>query len=167
MKTRLTRLKIFAFVVLIFLVNSCQYHADYLTVSQSAIVKDSVQQMVDSIAKAVSYQGPVAWIRYFENSPDFFMASQGQLAFTNNDSLANFLKNTYSKTVSKIDLSWNHVRIDPFTTRLAGIAAIFHEDITDIMGKKSPTDGYFTAVAHQSPQGWRLQNAHWSIIPIK
>jgi hypothetical protein len=167
MKTRITTIKLFAFVVLIFLVSSCQDHTDYLTLSQSAIVKDGVQQMVDSIAKAVSYEGPVAWIRYFENSPDFFMASQGQLAFTNNDSLAIFLKNTYSKTVSKIDLRWNHVRIDPFTTRLAGIAAIFHEDITDFTGRKSPTDGYFTAIAHQTPQGWELQNAHWSIIPTK
>src|SRR5580693_1232754 len=113
MKTVASRVKIFVLPVLILLVGSCKNNMDKITPSESSIVRDSVQQMVESIAKAVSNEGPVAWIRYFENSPDFFMASEGQLAFTNNDSLANFLKYTYSKTVSKIELSWNQIRIDP------------------------------------------------------
>jgi hypothetical protein len=167
MKTVASRVKIFVLPVLILLVGSCKNNMDKITPSESSIVRDSVQQMVESIAKAVSNEGPVAWIRYFENSPDFFMASEGQLAFTNNDSLANFLKYTYSKTVSKIELSWNQIRIDPFTNQLAGIAANFHEDITDTTGKKKPSDGYFTGTAHRTFQGWQLQNAHWSIKPLQ
>jgi hypothetical protein len=50
---------------------------------------------------------------------------------------------------------------------IAGVAAIFHEDITDFAGRKIPSDGYFTGIAHQTSQGWQLQNAHWSIIPTK
>ena len=163
MKTELTRIKLFVLVGSILLISSCHNHTDSLTQAQSSIVRDSVQQMIESIAKAVSHEGPIAWIRYFENSPGFFMASEGQLAFTNKDSLANFLKNTYVKSIIKIELSWSHVRIDPFTSRVAGIAAIFHEDITDTSGRKSPTNGYFTGIAHQTSQGWQLQNAHWSI----
>jgi hypothetical protein len=168
MKTGLTRLKLFLLVGLILLISSCHHNnTDSLTASQRSIVMDSVQLMLDSIAKAISHDGPVAWIRYFENSPDFYMASEGQLAFTNNDSLANFLTNTFAKSVSKIELIWSHVRIDPFTGKIAGVAAIFHEDITDFAGRKTPSDGYFTGIAHQTSQGWQFQNAHWSIIPAK
>src|ERR1700692_579644 len=166
-KTGLARIKLFTLVGLILLISSCHNNADSLTASQRSIIMHSVQLMLDSIAKAISHEGPVAWIRYFENSPDFYMASEGQLAFTNNDSLANFLKNTYAKSVSKIDLSWSHVRIDPFTSKIAAVAAIFHEDITDFAGRKTPSDGYFTGIAHQTSQGWLFQNAHWSIIPAK
>ena len=167
MKTEFLRVKLFTLVGLILLISSCHNNTDSLTTVQRSIVMDSVQLMVDSIAKAISHDGPIAWIRYFENSPDFYMASEGQLGFTNNDSLANFLKNTYTKNVSKIELSWNHVRIDPFTSKIAAVAAIFHEDITDFAGRKTPSDGYFTGIAHQTSQGWQLQNAHWSIIPTK
>ena len=167
MKTEFARVILFTLVGLILLISSCYNNTDSLTTVQRSIVMDSVQLMVDSIAKAISHDGPIAWIRYFENSPDFYMASEGQLAFTNNDSLANFLKNTYTKSISKIELSWNHVRIDPFTSKIAAVAAIFHEDITDFAGRKTPSDGYFTGIAHQTSQGWQLQNAHWSIIPIK
>jgi hypothetical protein len=167
MKTEFSKVKLFTLVGLILLISSCHNNTDSLTTAQRSIVMDSVQLMVDSIAKAISLEGPIAWIRYFENSPDFYMASEGQLAFTNNDSLANFLKNTYTKSVSKIELSWNHVRIDPFTSKIAAVAAIFHEDITDFAGRKTPSDGFFTGIAHQTSQGWQLQNAHWSIIPTK
>lgn len=167
MKTEIAKVKLFTLVGLILLISSCHNNTDSLTTAQRSIVMDSVQLMVDSIAKAISHEGPIAWIRYFENSPDFYMASEGQLAFTNNDSLANFLKNTYTKSVSKIELSWNNVRIDPITSKIAAVAAIFHEDITDFAGRKIPSDGYFTGIAHQTSQGWQLKNAHWSIIPTK
>lgn len=95
------------------------------------------------------------------------MASEGQLVFPNNDSAKNFIKNTLVKSISKIELHWNNIRVDPLTTRLAGIAANFHEDITDYEGKKITEDGYFTGIAHQTPQGWQLRNAHWSVITAK
>ena len=167
MNTALPRIKSFGLVGLILLISSCHNNTDSLTTAQRSIVMDSVQLMVDSIAKAISHDGPIAWLRYFENSSDFYMASEGQLAFTNNDSLADFLKNTYTKSVTKIELSWNHVSIDPFTSKLAGVAAIFHEDITDTGGGKIPSDGFFTGIAHQTSQGWQFQNAHWSIIPTE
>jgi hypothetical protein len=167
MKTALPRIKLFGLLGLILLISSCHNNTDSLTAAQRSIVMDSVQLMVDSIAKAISHDGPIAWLRYFENSSDFYIASEGQLAFTNNDSLADFLKNTYTKSVTRIELSWNHVRIEPFTSKLAGVAAIFHEDITDTAGGKSPSDGFFTGIAHQTSQGWQFQNAHWSIIPTE
>ncbi len=123
--------------------------------------------MFASIATAVSHEGPLAWLRYFENSPDFYMAADGQLVFPDNRAATNFLKNIYSKSVSSIELRWKDIRIDPLTCRTAGVAAIFHKDITDTAGKMSPSDGYFTGIAEQTAQGWQLLNAHWSMITPK
>jgi hypothetical protein len=151
-------------MILFLLISSCSNHADYLTQAQNAFVKSNVQQMTDSIAKNVSDKGPVAWLLYFENTPGFFMASEGQLKFSNHDSASNFINTTLVKSIHKIELHWSTVRIDPLTNKLASIGAFFHEDITDISGKKIPVDGYFTGIAHLTSQGWKLRNAHWSVI---
>jgi hypothetical protein len=123
--------------------------------------------MIESIAKDVSHDGPIAWLQYFENTPNFFMAADGRLAFSNNDSAAQFIKNSLVKSVSKIELHWNNIRIDPLSGKLAGIGAEYHEDITYDTGKRLPYDGYFTALAEQTPQGWKLRNAHWSLLVTK
>lgn len=151
-------------MILIFFIISCCHDADHLTQSQYAMVKHSVQQMTDSIAKNVSDKGPAAWLLYFENTPGFFMASEGQLAFPNIETATNFIHHTLVKSIHKIELHWKSIRIDPLTTKLASIGAIFHEDITDFSGKKIPVDGYFTGIAHQTSQGWKLYNAHWSTV---
>ena len=148
-------------------INSCRNPADTITKEQSSVVKDSVRQMFESIATAVSHEGPLAWLRYFENSPGFYMAADGQLVFPDNRAATNFLKNTYAKSVRSIALRWKDIRIDPLTGRTAGVAAIFHEDITDTAGKLSPSDGYFTGIAEQTSQGWQILNSHWSMIPPK
>jgi chemotaxis protein CheY-P-specific phosphatase CheC len=121
-------IKLFAFIGTMLFINSCRNNAGSLTKEQSSIVKDSVQQMFGSIATAVSHEGPLAWLRYFENSPDFYMAAGGQLVFPDNQSATHFLKNIYAKSVSSIELRWKDIRIDPLSSRTAGIAAIFHED---------------------------------------
>ena len=160
-------IKIMVFVGTMLFINSCRNHADSLTKEQSSVVKDSVRQMFESIATAVSHEGPLAWLRYFENSPNFYMAADGQLVFPDNGAATNFLKNIYAKSVRSIDLRWKDIRIDPLTSRTAGVAAIFHEDITDTAGKMSPSDGYFTGIAEQTSQGWQILNSHWSMIPPK
>ena len=150
-------------MLLIFIV-SCNEKKDTLTPKQIADVRDSVQTMAQSIAKNISQQGPTAWLQYFEAAPDFYMASEGKLVFPNYDTAKNFINNTLVKIISKIELRWSDVRIDPLTTNFANMAATFHEDITDASGKTTPQDGYFTGLAHQTPQGWKLLNAHWSVI---
>jgi SnoaL-like domain len=167
MKRASGAIKLFALIGTMLFINSCRNNADSLTSVQSSIVRDSVKQMVETIAKSISHEGPLAWLLYFENSPDFFMAADGQLVFPDNNAATNFLKNIYVKSVSRIELRWKDIHISPFTSKIAGVAAIFHEDITDTVGKMSPSDGYFTGIAEQTAQGWQLLNAHWSMIPAK
>lgn len=150
------------FILIVACAGSCTSRGRSLPAKEMASVQDSVRLMAEAIAKDISREGPVAWLRYFENTPGFFMASDGELVFPNYDSAKNFINTTLVKSISKIELHWSNMRIEPFSGEFAGLAAIFHEDITDAAGKTFPQDGYFTALAHQTKQGWKLQHAHWS-----
>lgn len=56
---------------LIFIFLSCHSETDSLSQQQSIEIKSSVQKMMDMAAKDISYDGPLAWLKYFENTPDF------------------------------------------------------------------------------------------------
>ncbi|MEO8766341.1 MAG: hypothetical protein ABI416_18720 [Ginsengibacter sp.] len=148
-----------------FLIISCGNNGDAFTSKERAVVTDSVKALTSSIARNVSSEGPIAWLRYFETSPGFYMASAGRLVFPDNEAAKYFIKNSLVRAVTKIELRWNNIRIDPLSPSLASIAAVFHEDITGNTGNKIVEDGYFTAIAERSTAGWQLRNAHWSVIP--
>jgi len=165
MKTLLVMTIYFVVISFIFcFISSCNNNSKTLSPKDLSLVQDSVQLMTESIAKNISHEGPVGWLRYFENSPGFFMASDGQLVFPNIDTAKNFINNILIKAMPEIQLRWSNIRIDPLAINLASISAVYHEDISDSTGKMTPHDGYFTAIAHQTAQGWKLLNAHWSSI---
>jgi hypothetical protein len=147
-----------------FFISSCNNNIESFTPKERALVQNSVQFMADSIAKTVSKEGPAAWLRYFENAPEFFMAADGQLVFPDINTATSFINITLIKMMPEIQLRWSNIRIDPLTINLASISAAYHEDITDSTGKMTPHDGYFTGITHQTSQGWKLLNAHWSSI---
>ena len=141
---------------------SCKQDTKPLYEDSVSGVKDSVQQMMSFMAKDVTLKGPIAWLHYFEDTSAFFMASEGELAFPNYDSAQQVINRVLVKSIRKIDLHWSGIRINPLTATSASIAATFHENITDFEGRTSTVDGYFTAIANQTLQGWKLLNAHWS-----
>ncbi len=130
-------------------------------------VKDSVKLMMVNLSGDLAVKGPLAWLDYFENSTDFFMASDGSLAFPDYPSAKSFIENKLAKSIKHIDLHWNHLRVDPLTPSLASVGADYHEDLTDSVGKLLPGEGYFTALAEETSHGWQLRNLHWSIIKPK
>jgi len=153
----------FALLLSIFLVMSCNSASQNLVAEQQNKVKTEVKQFTDSIATNVSKDGPIAWLKYFNDSPGFFMASDGQLVFPDHAAAQQFITGTLVKTISKINLRWYNLRIDALTPGLAAIGAGFHEDLTDNQGKTSPYNGYFTGVAQKRDKGWQLRDAHWSL----
>jgi hypothetical protein len=134
--------------------------------ADALVVRSSVKLLADSVARDVTREGPNAWLRYFESSPGFFMASGGSLAFPNNDSASTFVR-AFAAGMRRLELTWSDVRVDPLTSRLAVMGAAFHEVMTDTAGREIQFGGYFTAVAEETPAGWRLRDAHWSIIDHK
>jgi len=143
---------------------SCNSNQAGLTSIQVTAVQDSVHKVMELIAVDVSTKGPIAWAKYFEDVPGFFMVSDGKMELPSGDSAQRFIKNTLIKNISGIQLKWSNIRIEPYTYTLAGIGANFHEDITDFSGKTISEDGYFTGIAEQVAQGWQLRNAHWSSL---
>ena len=153
---------VLAFAMMV-LMASCKSGNQDIVAEQQAKVKTGVTQFADSIATNITRDGPIAWLKYFNDSPTFFMASDGQLVFNSHDAADKFIKTTLIKAITKINLKWSNLRIDPLTPDIAMMAANFHEDLTDNTDKTTPCDGYFTAVAQQTGKGWQLRNAHWSI----
>ena len=103
---------------LLFLIISSSNKTETYTLNQFAIVRDSLQIMAESIAQDISREGPLAWLKYFENTPDFFMASEGELVLANYYSATNFIINSLLKTSIKL----NRVGIIFALTRLPYIS---------------------------------------------
>ena len=132
---------------------------------ENSFARDSVQVMMHSIVKDLSQKGPIAWLRYFEDTPEFFMVSNGRLEFPNIDTAKYFINHTLVKIISNIELQWRNIRIDVLTDEWVSVSAVYHEDITDASGRTLPYNGYFTAVVHRTSEGWKLRNVHWSGLP--
>jgi hypothetical protein len=154
------------FWILLMLMSSCQSKNNERNTAEQ-ISKDSASIMMTQIARDVSEKGPIAWLDYFEDGPDFFMASEGGLAFKDYPSAKIFIENTLVKSIKHIDLRWDHERVDPLNSSMASVAADFHEELTDSTGKTVQEQGFFTGIAEQTTSGWQLRNAHWSVIRNK
>ena len=135
-----------------------------LNSADSIRIRDSVNVLAAGIARDVSAKGPSAWLDYFEDTPDFFMVSDGRLVFPDHQTAKDFIQNTLVKNIRRISLHWNNIRIAPLTAHLASMGANFHEELTDAGGKSIFHDGYFTGLAIWTDQGWQLRNAHWSTL---
>ena len=141
---------------------SCKNEPATLTTDKVILVKQGVDQMMNGIAKDLSTEGPGAWQKYFEEIPEFFMASDGELILPSGDSAKQFIIHTLSKQVRKIELKWESIRIDPITVNFALVGAEWHEQVINFSDSTILYGGYFTAAAEKSVGGWRFRNAHWS-----
>lgn len=68
----------YTFLFIIFCI-ACRTNNTPLFAAGIHFVKDSVGAMTDQISKDLFIRGPVAWLDYFEDSPDFYMASEHQV----------------------------------------------------------------------------------------
>ena len=125
-------------------------------------IRREVSAYADTIALDLRHEGPRAWLRHFARTPGFFMASDGRLLFPDNDSADVFVGDLAGR-VSRVDLQWGSLRVDPLTPDLAMLATPFHEVVIDTAGTALSFQGYFTAVAERTESGWKLRNAHWSL----
>jgi hypothetical protein len=163
-KNQLKFFKYWAIVLpVICVLAACKSNTPRFGAGERAGVKDSVSRLMVNVAADISVKGPIAWLKYFEDTTDFFMASNGQLSFHNYQSASAFIKDTLVKIIPKITLRWSNIRIDALSPGLAAIGSGFHEDITNLSGGITPFDGYFSAVAIYQGKSWKLRNAHWSI----
>jgi hypothetical protein len=126
-------------------------------------IDSDVQLMASAIARDVAADGPNAWLRYFTDGGEFFMANNGKLQFSSFEEARTFL-NKFSAGVAHLELTWGELRVDPVAPGVAVMASPYREVFTDPAGHIIRFEGYFTGLAVKTKSGWKLRDAHWSSL---
>jgi hypothetical protein len=146
------------------LCSGCSSGPRQLTSTRTVEVDKEVRAFARDVARGVTQEGPTAWRRYFSESPEFFMAAEGRLAFPNGASAIAALPDV-ARTIRQIDLQWGEeMRVDPLTPDLAVMATPYHEIRTNAAGDRVNEAGYFTATTEYRGGRWQFRNAHWSVV---
>jgi hypothetical protein len=133
-----------------------------LTPAGAAAIDESARTFMHTVAHDVTQEGPLAWLKFFNTGPEFFMAVNGQLAFPNAAAAKEGTQN-FARTINRIDLTWgDDLRVDPLTAELAAVAASWREIQVDKAGHRIEESGYFTGLAEYRDGRWRFRDAHWS-----
>ena len=133
-----------------------------LTPANAAAIGQSARTFMRTVAHDVTQEGPLAWLKFFDTGPGFFMAVNGQLAFPN-AAAAKQGTQSFAQTINRMELTWgNDLRVDPLTTELSIVAASWREIQVDKAGHRIEEAGYFTALAEYRDGNWRFRDAHWS-----
>src|ERR1019366_3041949 len=142
----------------------CSRDSRYLTAARAAEVDTEVRGFAREVARNVTQEGPTAWRRYFAESPAFFMAAEGRLAFPNGASAITAIPDL-ARTIKRIDLRWGEeLRVDPLAPDLAVLATPYREIRTGPAGDRVSGAGYFTATTEYKGGHWQFRNAHWSVV---
>jgi hypothetical protein len=133
-----------------------------LTPARASAIEDGVRAFAATVAHDVTQEGPLAWNKHFENSPAFFMAVNGQMAFPNGAAAKTGIQSA-ALTIKHIQLKWgDDLRVDPLTPELAIVAAPWREIQIDAAGHTVEETGFFTGLAEYRDGRWQFRNAHWS-----
>ena len=137
-------------------------HSHSVSPDDSLAVDRAVRAFMKTVARSVTQDGPLAWIKYFDASPAFFMAVNGQMAFPNGDAAKDGTRK-FAQTIRQIKLKWgDDLRVDPLTNEIAIVAASWREIQVDNAGHSVTETGYFTGLAEYREGHWQFRNAHWS-----
>jgi hypothetical protein len=114
------------------------------------------------VAHDVTQQGPRAWREHFADSPAFFMAVNGSMAFADSAAATTGIQGA-AQAIPHIELAWgSDLRVDPLTPELAVVATSWREVQVNPAGKRTDSSGFFTGVAEQRNGSWQFRDAHWS-----
>src|SRR5258708_4895859 len=135
-----------------------------LTPASAAAIDESARTFMHTVAHDVTQEGPLAWLKFFNTGPEFFMAVNGQLAFPNAAAAKEGTQN-FARTINRIDLTWgDDFRVDPLTAELAVVAASWREIQLDKAWHRIEEAGYFTGRAGDRHGRCRLLDPHRSAL---
>jgi hypothetical protein len=136
-----------------------------LAPAQAGAVEAGVRAFAETVAHDVTRDGPLAWQKHFGDSPAFFMAVNGQMAFADRAAAAAALPGI-ARAFKHIDLKWGQdLRVDPLTASLALVATSWEEVLVDASDHTMDQKGYFTGIAEYRDGRWQFRDAHWSTVP--
>jgi len=150
-----------------FWVAGCGLHVESsLTPDEQQTETDGVRAFLRNVAHDVSKDGPAAWRGHFADTPAFFMAVNGSLAFRDSRSASEGIQNV-AKTFKSIALQWgDEIRVDPLTARFAVVATTYREVLTTAGGQTMMSNGFFTGVAEKENGQWQFRDVHWSVPTV-
>jgi hypothetical protein len=129
---------------------------------RATAVEQSVRAFVATVAHDVTQEGPIAWNKHFQDTPAFFMAVNGQMAFPSGAAAKQGMPHV-AQLIKRIDLKWgDDLRVDPLSPELAMVGASWREVQTDPAGHSIEETGYFTGLAQSRDGRWQFRDAHWS-----
>jgi len=135
------------------------------TRERAAAVEKGVRAFAEGVARDVTRDGPIAWQKYFSDSPEFFMAVNGHLVFPSGTAAREAMKEV-ARAFTHIELRWgDDLRIDPLGPDVAVMATSYHEARIDASGVHVDEDGFFTATVEYRNGRWQIGNVHWSAAP--
>jgi hypothetical protein len=125
-------------------------------------VEDGVRAFMHDVAHDITQDGPIAWRKYFADTPAFFMAVNGKIAFASSAEVTAGLPQV-AQAIKQIELKWgDDLRVDPLAPDLAVVGASYHELQVWADGHHVEDNGYFTGVAQYRDGRWQFRDAHWS-----
>ena len=131
--------------------------------ADNATVEKEVRAFMQAVSQDVTQEGPSAWRRHFADTPSFFMAVNGQMAFPDS-ATATTVIHDLSTSIKSIDLHWrDDLRVDPLTANLAVVATSYHEVMVFSSGQRMDGPGFFTGVVEYRDGRWQFRDAHWSV----
>jgi hypothetical protein len=140
----------------------CQAPPARLSGAAAPAVEASVRQFLADVAQGVSRDGPAAWRRYFAAKPEFFMASDGVLAFRDGTAAIVGIS-AAARDIRHIELKWGaDARVDVLGPDLAVVGLPWSEVRELADGTRLADGGYFTAVVERAEGTWKFRDAHWS-----
>jgi hypothetical protein len=130
--------------------------------AESQAVQDGVRAFMHDVAHDVTQDGPMAWRKYFADTPAFFMAVNGKIAFANSAEVTAGLPQV-AQAIKQVELKWgDDLRVDLLAPDLAVVGAPYHELQVWADGHHVEDSGYFTGVAQYHDGRWQFRDAHWS-----
>jgi hypothetical protein len=137
-------------------------HSHSVTSDGASSVDQAVRTFMQTVAHSVTQDGPMAWIKYFDTSPAFFMAVNGQIAFPTTAAAQEGTR-TFAQTIRHIELKWgDDLRVDPLTNEFVVVAVSWREIQVDTAGHSVTETGYFTGLVEYREGRWQFRDAHWS-----
>jgi hypothetical protein len=141
-------------------------NAQSLLPARRAAVEDAVRRFTVTVAHDVTQEGPLAWRKHFADTPSFFMAVNGQLAFPSGQAAAQAIPEV-ARQYKHIELRWgDDLRLDALTESLCVVGTSYTEIIElqpGVEGFQGTQNGYFTGLAENRNGQWQFRDAHWSL----
>jgi hypothetical protein len=133
-----------------------------LAPERAAQVETGVRDFMRRVAHGVTQDGPSAWDKYFADTPAFFMAVNGKIAFASGaDAVAGLPQ--VASMIKQIELKWgDDLRVDPLAPDLAALGVSYHEAQVWADGRRVEDHGYFTGVLQYRDGRWQFRDCHWS-----